>query len=69
MDDFEKNWDKHKTTPVRQFDLFMADILNMLQNNTIEETKHYVRGCREGNRFARECPPIKQVEAEQKGTG
>lgn len=61
MKDFEKDWDNYETAPVRQFDLFMADIRNMLENNTLEETKQYVRGCQDGNRFARKCPEIKPL--------
>ena len=61
MKDFEQDWDKHKTPPVRQFDLIMADILDIFKNKPAGEAAQYIRGLRDGNRFARECPPITEV--------
>ena len=62
MEDYEKNWDKYETMPIRQFDLFMGDILNLLNNKSVDEAKQYVRGLKDGNRFARKCPKIKLIE-------
>ena len=65
MEDYEKDWDKYKTPPVRQFDLIMRDILDILKKEPLREALQYVRGLRDGNRFARECPeitPLKSLE-------
>ena len=62
MEDFKKNWEKYETTPVRQFDLIIADILDVLNNESISEAKQYVRGLKDGNRFARKCPEINLIE-------
>ena len=61
MKDFEKDWDGYETTPVRQFDLIMADILDVLNNSYVGDAKQYVRGLKDGNRFARKCPEIKPL--------
>jgi len=59
--DYKKSWDNYKTTPVRQLDLFLEDILDVLNNKPIGEAIQYVRGLRDGNRFGRERPEIKKI--------
>lgn len=59
--DFMKNWDNYETMPVRQFDLIIGDILDTLDNQSIEEAKQYMRGLRDGNRFGRKRPEMKKL--------
>lgn len=62
MTDCEKNWDGYETAPIRQFDMILADIRNVLKTRPVDEAKQYVRGLQDGNRFARKCPEIKQIK-------
>ena len=62
MKDYEKDWDRFETTPIRQFDLNLAHILDVVQNKPKEEAIQYVRGLRDGNRFGRKCPPILPID-------
>ena len=59
--DFKKSWGNYKTTPVRQLDLFLGDILDVLNNKSIDEANQYVRGLRDGNRFGRTRPEITKI--------
>ena len=65
MEDYEFNWDKYKTSPVRQFDLIIRDIAATLEAKGKDVAKEYMRGLVDGNRFARECPKMEKLENEE----
>lgn len=59
--DFMQDWDNYQTAAVLQFDLIMADISDLLNNNPVNEVKQYVRGLRDGNRFSQKRPEMKPL--------
>ena len=64
MEDFKKNWNNYETSAIRQFDLIMADILDVLDKKPVSEARQYIRGLRDGNRFSRKRPEIKLLDSD-----